>query len=110
MCRSAAAQHQLFLSPFSVWEVSRKAQEGGIAVNGTVPAWISGMLWTTDVTMADFTFDVAVDTSQLPPHFHKDPVDRALASTCRVHQLTLLTRDRTLLRLASEHVFLALPI
>ncbi len=65
---------------------------------------------TTRVHLAPFDFHVAADCALLPAAFHKDPADRALASTCRMQGLTLLTRDRTLLRLASQNLFTALRI
>ena len=107
---TAAANGQLFLSPMSVWEIARKAQDGGIAVDGDVLPWIHRMVRTTDVQIADFTFDVALDTSQLPGQFHKDPVDRAIASTCRVHDLTLLTRDHMLLALSALSSYHAIQV
>jgi PIN domain nuclease of toxin-antitoxin system len=36
---------------------------------------------------------IAVESTQLPPPFHKDPADQIIVATARVHDCELLTLD-----------------
>jgi PIN domain nuclease of toxin-antitoxin system len=40
---------------------------------------------------------IAEQLTLLPSSFHRDPADRIIVSTARVHGLPLLTKDRKLL-------------
>jgi PIN domain nuclease of toxin-antitoxin system len=40
------------------------------------------------------TVDVAIESDQLGDSFPRDPADRLIAATARVHDLTLITSDR----------------
>ncbi len=99
-CISLATANQLYLSPFSIWELSRKAEDGRLDLDRPTRVWMQETIQITQVQIAHFDFEVAADTALLPASFCKDPADRALASTCRVYGLTLLTRDHLLLKLA----------
>ncbi|WP_419806600.1 type II toxin-antitoxin system VapC family toxin [Terriglobus sp.] len=110
LCRAAASNESLYLSPLSVWELARKGEDGSLVFEGPVRTWMYDTIRTTGVRPVAFDYDVAIDSAQLPKDFHKDPIDRALASTCRVYGMTLLTRDGRLLDLAGKHVFNALPV
>lgn len=107
VCDEAAATHSLYLSPFSVWEIAMKASRGKLALPQPYRVWLAAAIRTSRVRMALFDFEVAEDAATLPEGFHKDPTDRALAATCRIHQLTLLTRDGDLLKLAEAGIFSA---
>jgi PIN domain nuclease of toxin-antitoxin system len=41
---------------------------------------------------------VTAEAYELPGKFHKDPVDRVLVATARLHNLTLMTADDLILR------------
>ena len=110
LCREASEVGDLFLSPISIWEAGLKASRGRFLVPLPVRAWLSKSFHDLGVTLSPFDFEVASDCADLPPDFHGDPADRILAATCRVRQLTLLTRDKSLLRLAEDGVFMAKAI
>lgn len=44
------------------------------------------------------SWDIASEAYELPVAFHKDPVDRVLVATARIHDLVLLTADDLILR------------
>ena len=106
-CREAAVEGKLYLSPISLWEIGLKASRGRLDLPALVQAWLQEAVRKSRVTLAPFDFQVACQCATLPPEFHGDPADRILAATCQVHELTLLTRDRMLLALASQGTFTA---
>jgi PIN domain nuclease of toxin-antitoxin system len=40
---------------------------------------------------------VAAEVTSLPPTFHRDPADRIIVATARVHGAAVLTADRRIL-------------
>ncbi len=106
-CREAAVEGELYLSPISLWEIGLKASRGRLDLPAPVQGWLQEAVRKSRVTLAPFDFEVACQCATLPTDFHGDPADRILAATCRVHELTLLTRDRLLLSLAAKGVVAA---
>ena len=37
--------------------------------------------------------EIAIDSTQLPPPFHKDPADQMIVATARIHNVPLVTCD-----------------
>ncbi len=103
----ARRNDELCLSPISLWEIAMKASRGRLQIPAPIREWLKLSVRASGVWMADFDMQVAVECAELPPAFHGDPVDRILASTCRVQGLTLLTRDSALLKSAARGVFRA---
>ena len=88
--------NELWLSPLSVWEALLLNAKGRIALEPTAEEWIALALSKVPMKEAPLTTEVAVATQhiQLP---QPDPVDRFLAATARVFDLTLVTADERLL-------------
>lgn len=97
---AAALEHpgnELWISPVVVWEVLVLAEKGRIVLQPDPPTWIRKVLSTLPLTEAPVTHEVAIQ-SRLVNLPHSDPVDRFLAATALVYDLTLVTADRHLLR------------
>ena len=54
------------------------------------------------ITVLPLTPDIAVESVQLPGEFHRDPADRILVATARIHACPLVTADEKIL--AYPHV------
>jgi PIN domain nuclease of toxin-antitoxin system len=87
-----------FVSAAAVLEIAR-LNAGGQVVLSTPPArWIEE---SSKILMLDhlpITTDIAVEAYSLPPPFHRDPADRLLVATARIHNLVLMTADERILR------------
>ena len=88
--------NELWLSPLSVWELLVLVEKGRLALDLEVGEWISRALSVVPLKEAPITYDVALETGrvQVP---HRDPVDRFLAATAKVFELTLVTADQRLI-------------
>jgi PIN domain nuclease of toxin-antitoxin system len=99
--RAAAAledpRNELWISPLVIWEVLVLAEKRRIVLEPDAPAWIRNVLGTLPLAEAALTHEVAIQ-SRLVDIPHRDPVDRFLAATALVYDLTLVTADRRLLR------------
>lgn len=84
-----------WLSPLSIWEVLLLVERGRLQVDLPAEAWVREALAQAPVEEAPVTREVAFASSALTIR-HRDPVDRFLAATARVFDLTLVTADREL--------------
>jgi PIN domain nuclease of toxin-antitoxin system len=91
------AENELWLSPISTWEALTLHSKKRINLAGDLNEWVS--LATLGLKEALPTHEIAVAAGELP--LHKDPVDRIIAGTALVLDLTLVTADERLLRLGS---------
>jgi PIN domain nuclease of toxin-antitoxin system len=61
---------------------------------GSWPLWLRTAASSPHLEVLPFTVDVAIESEQLGDSFPRDPADRLIAATARVHDLTLITSDR----------------
>lgn len=90
-------QTSLRVASISLLEVARKAETGHLILGAPVERWFEvalppARIWTLPITPA-----IAVESSRLPAPFHKDPADRLIVATARVHGLTVITSDSKIL-------------
>lgn len=81
----------------AAWHLAR----GRIAVDesfGPWPLWLRTAATSSQIEVLPLTVDVAIESEQLSETFPPDPADRLIAATARVHDLTLITADRSILK------------
>ena len=98
----AAPEEALYLSTVSTLELARLAARGHIEFKGGLSAWLAESLDTLSCTTVEMSHEIAIGAYALPGDFHRDPADRILVATARLHDLTLLTADERIL--AYRHV------
>jgi PIN domain nuclease of toxin-antitoxin system len=91
------SKNELWLSPISVWETLILARKKRIALEPTPDTWVRRALRDLPLHDAPLNHEIALRSETLRIS-HGDPADRFLVATALVHDLTLLTADRTLLR------------
>lgn len=96
----------LGVSVFSCWEVANLVRNGRLALPLPTKDWISTALAYPGVKLVSLTPDIVVEANELPGVFHKDPADRLIVATARVHDCPLLTVDAQIV--GYPHVNLAL--
>lgn len=50
------------------------------------------------IRLLELTPEVAIESTQLPGEFHRDPADQIIVATARVHGCPLVTSDSKLLK------------
>lgn len=65
---------------------------GRLQLDRPLPDWLA--LACSAVEVLPVTVAVAAEVAALPATFHRDPADRLIVATARVHGLPLLSRDR----------------
>lgn len=85
------------VSAASVLEIARLAAGGQILLSTPAKKWIDE---SSEILMLDhlpITGDIAIEAYLLPAPFHRDPADRLLVATARIHNLVLVTADERIL-------------
>lgn len=88
-------EHELFISPITVWETLILAEKGRIELKPSPREWIAEALQQSLVKEARLTHTIAVKSRsiELP---HQDPADRFIAATAWENDLVLITADSKL--------------
>jgi len=97
--RRVMADGDVFVSPITVWEITRKAALGKLA--RPIPADYSGTFsfWLTDVgyRVMPLTWEDCERANALPD-LHKDPMDRMLIASALRNDMTIITNDHVVAR------------
>jgi len=87
--------HELMLSPISVWEAHLLGEKGRVVLRPSPPDWIATALRRVPLREAPLTTEIAIASRKVSLN-HPDPADRFIAATAIVGGLTLVTGDRRL--------------
>jgi len=90
-------QESLYLSTISTLEIARLAALGRIELRKELDRWVSQSLDLLACSTIELDHEIALAAYALPGDFHRDPADRILVASARVHGLTLLTADDRIL-------------
>jgi PIN domain nuclease of toxin-antitoxin system len=85
-----------WLSAISCWELAKLVERKRIGFSIPVLNWITRSLNEQEISIADLSPEIAVESTQLGG-FHKDPADQIIVATSRVLGMPLVTSDRRIL-------------
>jgi PIN domain nuclease of toxin-antitoxin system len=86
------------VADISLWEIAQKAVSGDLGLREPVDQWLARAAGHSHIRVLSITPAIAWEQAQLPGDFHRDPADRLIVATARVHQLTLVTKDERIQR------------
>ena len=95
----AMADGDVFVSPITVWEITRKVAIGKLA--RPTPPHFSGTFaaYLEQAGYRPLPLDWrSAETANLLPDHHKDPMDRMLIAAALSHDLTIVTDDSVFAR------------
>lgn len=96
------SETEVFVSPLSCAEIACLVERGRIELNQHWKPWFNHFTRLNDWQFIDIDLSIIQEAYSLPGDFHKDPADRILTATARLHGLSIITGDRKLL--AYPHV------
>ncbi len=76
------------------FEIAILVEKQKIELPETVDDWIGDVLSHPKIEVIPLTVPVAIQCTQLPGGFHRDPVDRMLAAECLMNDYPLVTKDQ----------------
>lgn len=83
----------LGVSVISCWEVAKLVEYQRLELPCSVDERIKQALAYPYVQLLDLTPQIAIEATQLPQPFHRDPADQIIVATGRVHGCQLMTLD-----------------
>jgi PIN domain nuclease of toxin-antitoxin system len=92
--------HSLGVSAISCWEVAKLVEYGRLKLPCSVSKWFDQALAYPGVRLLDLTPQIAVESTQLPGVFHRDPADQIIVATARVYNCPIVTLDARILAYA----------
>jgi PIN domain nuclease of toxin-antitoxin system len=87
----------LGVSVISCREVCKLVELNRLVLRQPVAEWINQALAYPGIRLLYLTPRIAVESTQLPGDFHRDPADQVIVATARIRGCSLLTADRRLL-------------
>ena len=90
------------IASISIWELVMMVTRARVQIHIPIDQWLKQAISNTGIKVFQLSPPIAIDSCSLPGQFHKDPADRLITATARVHGLTLVTKDTKILDY--EHV------
>ena len=85
------------IASISMWEFSMMVRTGKVEIKIPTDQWLDQAVNTTGIEVYDLNPKVAAESCNLPGEFHKDPADMIITATARVHDITLITKDKKII-------------
>ena len=90
--------NRIGVSAISCWEIAKLCEYERLELPVDLPEWFRLALGYPGVAILELTPDIAMESASLPGRFHRDPADQIIFATARVHQSSLVTSDRKIVR------------
>ncbi|SIO04769.1 type II toxin-antitoxin system VapC family toxin [Vannielia litorea] len=90
------------VSPFTAWELGILVSRGRLRLTRAPADWFEDYVARGEMSLAPLSARILAESSQLPGEPPGDPADRVIIATARSENLTIVTRDRLILRYAAE--------
>ena len=88
-------------------EIAKLVENNRLSLPVPVGEWLDQALAYPGVRLLELTPRIAVESTQLPGTFHRDPADQLIVATARVYDCPLVTLDGKIR--AYQHVQVAPP-
>ena len=85
------------VSAISCWEVAKLVEYHRLTLPCPVDDWLNQALAYPGVRLLELTPEIAIESTQLPGVFHRDPADQIIVATARIYNCALLTSDTKIL-------------
>lgn len=85
------------IASISIWEFAMMVTKGRINVKIDPKRWLNDAIGNSGLRIIELTPEIALESCTLPGDFHKDPADRIIVATARIHNFMLLTKDGKIL-------------
>ena len=89
---------QIGISVISCWEIAKLFEYGRLELPVGVSEWIDTALSYPKVTFLDLSPEIAIESTQLPGDFHRDPADQIIVATDRIYGCSLASSDDKIIR------------
>lgn len=92
----------VYVSPFTAWEIGTLVAKKRLQLSLSPEVWFESLLALPGMRLAALTPNILLASTALPGLPPKDPADRIIAATARIHGQVVITHDQILLKYAQE--------
>jgi PIN domain nuclease of toxin-antitoxin system len=86
----------LGVSAISCWEVAKLVELGRLVLPSPVGQWLRQALSYPGIQLLPLSPEIAVESTQLPGTFHRDPAHQIIVATARIYNCPLVTMDQNI--------------
>jgi PIN domain nuclease of toxin-antitoxin system len=86
------------VSAISCWEIAKLVEYERLELPCSLTEWFEQALSYPGLQLLALTAEIAIESTQLPGEFHRDPADQIIVATARVCGCPLVTSDTKLLQ------------
>ncbi|NOU22755.1 MAG: type II toxin-antitoxin system VapC family toxin [Methyloglobulus sp.] len=83
----------LGISVISCWEIAKLVEYQRLTLPCPITEWFTQALAYPNIQLLNLTPQIAIESTQLPQPFHRDPADQLIVATARVYDCPLMTLD-----------------
>lgn len=95
--RKAQREGGCGIASISLWELGLLFAKGRLRASGTIEASIREIVERAAVSVLELTPEIAGLAMVFPESYPKDPGDRLIGATARVHGIALITQDEKII-------------
>ncbi|MCX8124604.1 MAG: type II toxin-antitoxin system VapC family toxin [Spirochaetes bacterium] len=95
--KSAQKRNNIFISSISIWEIAMLIKYNRLTLTVPLSEWIKKLESVPYFKFIPVDNAIAEHSVNLPGEFHKDPADRIIVATSRIHNIPLITSDEKIL-------------
>lgn len=77
----------------SLWEIAKLVEYHRLELPCPLLDWFDQALRYPGIRQIDLTPKIAIESSQFPGEFHRDPADQIIVATARIYDCPLVTSD-----------------
>ena len=87
----------LAVSVISCWEIAKLVEYNRLELPVETKKWFDAALNYPGILLLPLTPEIALESTELPGIFHKDPADQIIVATSRIYNIPILTVDKKIL-------------
>lgn len=95
-------QRCLYVCAISFWEIAMLAEAGRLSLGIPLDQWVHEALSISGLNVLELSIPILLESVRLPNDCHKDPADRMIIASARVHHYHLLTYDQKIIQYAQK--------
>ena len=103
--QATIGRQRVAVSAMSGWEIAMMIDRGRVETALGALEWLEQALAPSGIEMLPLTPAIAVESTQLPGDFHRDPAHQIIVATARIHNAPLLTQDTKIVAYAHVQTF-----
>lgn len=86
------------VSAISAWEIAKLVEYHRLELPCPLHEWFDQAMSYPGIRLIELTPEVAIESTQLPGEFHRDPADQIIVATARLYDCPLITSDSKILK------------